>query len=47
MTRIDKLLTEEPPEQRDFVAERIERLKGWQKRANTILPFALNFIKPD
>ena len=47
MTRMDKLLTEEPPEQRDFVAERIERLKGWQKRANTILPFALNFIKPD
>ena len=47
MARIEGLLTEETPEKRDFVAERIERLQGWQKRANAILPFALNFIKPD
>lgn len=47
MTRIEGLLAEEAPEKRDFVSERVERLKGWQKRAATILPFVLNFIKPD
>lgn len=35
------------PEQREFFADRIKRLKGWQKRANLLLPFALNFIKPE
>jgi DNA-binding transcriptional regulator GbsR (MarR family) len=47
MTRIENLLTDEAPEQKEFIAERIERLKGWQKRASALLPFALNFIKPD
>jgi len=47
MARIEDLLTEEPPEQREFIAERIERLQGWQKRANALLPFALNFIKTE
>jgi DNA-binding transcriptional regulator GbsR (MarR family) len=47
MARIQSLLTEEIPEQKEFIAERIERLQGWQKRANALLPFALNFIKPE
>jgi len=47
MARIEKLLAEETPEQKEFIAERIERLQGWQKRAGAILPFALNFVKPD
>lgn len=47
MARIESLLTEETPKQKEFIAERIERLQGWQKRANALLPFALNFIKPD
>lgn len=47
MARIERLLAEETPEQKEFIAERIERLQGWQKRAGAILPFALNFVKPD
>jgi DNA-binding transcriptional regulator GbsR (MarR family) len=47
MARIESLLTEETPEQKEFIAERIERLRGWQKRAGSLLPFALSFIKPD
>ncbi len=47
MVRIEKLLAEETPEQKEFIAERIERLQGWQKRAGALLPFALNFVKPD
>ncbi|HNX53041.1 MAG TPA: ArsR family transcriptional regulator [Pontiellaceae bacterium] len=47
MARIEKLLAEETPEQKEFIAERIERLQGWQKRAGALLPFALNFVKPD
>lgn len=47
MVRIERLLAEEPPEQKEFIAERIERLQGWQKRAGALLPFALNFVKPD
>jgi len=47
MTRIENLLAEEIPEKKKFIAERIERLKGWQKRAGALLPFALNFIKSD
>jgi DNA-binding transcriptional regulator GbsR (MarR family) len=47
MKRMENLLAEETSEQKEFVAERIERLQGWQKRANALLPFALNFIKPD
>jgi DNA-binding transcriptional regulator GbsR (MarR family) len=31
----------------EFYIDRIDRLKGWHKRANTLLPFALNFIKPE
>ncbi|MDK2858665.1 MAG: hypothetical protein PWQ89_1784 [Verrucomicrobiota bacterium] len=30
-----------------FFIDRIDRLRGWQKRANALLPFALNLIKPD
>jgi DNA-binding transcriptional regulator GbsR (MarR family) len=47
MARMESLLTDEAPEQKEFLVERIERLKGWQKRANALLPFALNFIKPE
>jgi DNA-binding transcriptional regulator GbsR (MarR family) len=47
MARMESLLAEEPPEQKKFIAERLERLQGWQKRANALLPFALNFIKAD
>jgi DNA-binding transcriptional regulator GbsR (MarR family) len=47
MARMETLLAEQTPEQKDFIAERIERLQNWQKRANALLPFALNFIKPD
>lgn len=31
----------------EFILGRIERLKGWQKHAGALLPFALNFIKPE
>jgi len=47
VARIQLLLAEETPERKEFFAERIKRLQGWQKRANAVLPFALNFIKPD
>ena len=48
MARIDQLIaTEDDAERRDFFTTRISRLQGWQKRANSLLPFALNFIKPD
>jgi HTH-type transcriptional regulator, glycine betaine synthesis regulator len=47
MARIEKLIAAEEPGRKEFIAERIERLQGWQKRASALLPFALNFIKPD
>ncbi|MFA7256294.1 MAG: ArsR family transcriptional regulator [Kiritimatiellales bacterium] len=47
MARIEKLLGQEEPGRKEFIAERIERLQGWQKRANALLPFALNFIKAE
>ncbi len=47
MMRIESLLIEETPDRKEFIAERMERLQGWQKRANALLPFALNFIKPE
>jgi DNA-binding transcriptional regulator GbsR (MarR family) len=47
VARIQLLLAEEPPDRKEFFAERIKRLQGWQKRANAVLPFALNFITPD
>lgn len=47
MSRIEELLNAEPPERKEFIAERIDRLQGWQKRAGALLPFALNFIKPE
>lgn len=31
----------------EFLIGRIDRLKGWQKHAGALLPFALNFIKTD
>lgn len=47
MVRIENLIVAEESGRKEFIAERIERLQGWQKRANALLPFALNFIKPD
>ena len=47
MARIDRLMNAESSEKKEFIAERVERLQGWQKRANALLPFALNFIKPE
>ncbi len=47
MIRIDKLIAaEEDAERKEFFEMRIKRLQGWKKRANSLLPFALNFIKP-
>ena len=31
----------------EFFVDRIDRLKGWQKRAGSLLPLALKLIKPD
>lgn len=47
MARIDQLIAAEEGESREFYVSRMERLQGWQKRAGSLLPFALNFIKPD
>lgn len=47
MARIEQLMDAEEPGRKEFIAERIERLQGWQKRASALLPFALNFIKPE
>ena len=47
MARIEGLLENEEAGRKEFIAERIERLQGWQKRASSLLPFALNFIKPE
>ncbi len=48
MARINELIAaEEEEERREFFEMRIGRLQGWQKRAGSLLPFALNFIKPD
>lgn len=47
MARIEKLIEAEDSDRKEFITERMDRLQGWQKRANALLPFALNFIKPD
>lgn len=47
MARIEGLINAEEPGRKEFIAERIDRLQGWQKRAGALLPFALNFIKPE
>jgi len=48
LDRIDQLIAaEEGMEQKEFFETRIKRLQGWKKRANALLPFALNFIKPE
>ena len=47
VARIESFLADETPEKKEFIAERIARLQGWQKRTGALLPFALNFIKPD
>jgi len=47
LKRLDELVEDSDPEQKEFFEERVGRLKSWQKRANLLLPFALNFIKPD
>ncbi len=44
MVRLEQLAA---AEKNDFYTERTERLKNWQKRANSLLPFALSFIKPE
>ena len=46
MARLESLAAVSSGETEFFVG-RIERLKGWQKRASLLLPFALNFIKPE
>lgn len=45
--RMERLEALAAAEEDDFYQTRIERLKGWQKHASLLLPFALNFIKPD
>ncbi|MGE4490043.1 MAG: GbsR/MarR family transcriptional regulator [Kiritimatiellales bacterium] len=45
IARLEKLAKNS--ENTEFFQERIARLKGWQKHANTLLPFVLNFIKSD
>lgn len=47
MAQLESLVATAPDEERAFFEERVGQLKGWQKRANLLLPFALNFIKPD
>ncbi len=48
MSRINQLIAaEEDADRKEFFETRISRLQGWQKRANSLLPFALNFIKSD
>ena len=47
MARIEGLIDKEEAGRKEFIAERIDRLQGWQKRAGALLPFALNFIKPE
>jgi len=47
MSRMEAMLEAEPSGRQVFLEERLDRLKTWQKHANTVLPFALNFIKPD
>ena len=47
MERLDQLAAASAEEHREFYTDRVDRLRGWQKHANLLLPFALNFIKPD
>jgi len=47
MARLDQLAAASAEEHREFYTDRVDRLRGWQKRANLLLPFALNFIKPE
>ena len=48
MARIEALVSsEENAENHEFFETRIQRLRGWQKRASSLMPFALNFIKSD
>ena len=47
MARLESLAAAASSDDQEFFLDRIDRLKRWQKRANLLLPFALNFIKPD
>jgi DNA-binding transcriptional regulator GbsR (MarR family) len=47
VARLASLAEASSEEDQEFFVERIGRLRNWQKRANLLLPFALNFIKPD
>ncbi len=47
MARLESLAATPDDDNQEFFSDRIEQLKKWQKRANALLPFALNFIKPD
>jgi DNA-binding transcriptional regulator GbsR (MarR family) len=47
MARLESLVENSDPDCRDYYADRVDQLKKWQKRANSLLPFALNFIKPE
>ena len=46
LVRVDALAQADDSENQEFFMERIAQLHKWQKRANQLLPFALNFIKP-
>jgi DNA-binding transcriptional regulator GbsR (MarR family) len=47
MARLERLSIDADSHEDEFYSERIAHLKNWQKRANLLLPFALNFIKPE
>jgi DNA-binding transcriptional regulator GbsR (MarR family) len=47
MARLEQLSADAGSQDQEFYAERVTHLKNWQKRANLLLPFALNFIKPE
>ena len=47
MARLEGLVEGSDDEHKEFFSDRVGRLRGWQKRANLLLPFALNFIKPE
>jgi DNA-binding transcriptional regulator GbsR (MarR family) len=47
VSRIESLVETEESLRKEFLEERVNRVKGWQKRVSVILPFAMNFIKTD
>lgn len=48
LARVDQLIAQEQDaDRRAFFALRMGRLRGWRKRAGSLLPVILNFIKPE